>query len=195
MGSFSGFRAKSIGISRWGQLRADVTTWGSGRAFRERARLSKGIPCSRRTARSQPASEAFLVCAYRPCAEVASPRISQRNHADLSRTKRKTIPPVRVNNGPCKENIILGDDVDVLKFPIPLIHGGDGGRYIGTWHTVITKDPDSSWVNWGMYRLMVHDRNTLGCLFPLQQHIGQMYQKYEAMAGPCPWRLQSAGSR
>src|SRR5438552_17616796 len=37
-----------------------------------------------------------------------------------------------------------------------------------------------------MYRLMVHDRNTLGCLFPLQQHIGQMYQKYEAMNHPMP---------
>ena len=79
--------------------------------------------------------------------------------------KEKLIPPIRVNTGPCKENIILGDDVDVLKFPIPLIHGGDGGRYIGTWHTVITKDPDSSWVNWGMYRLMVqrseHSRMSL----------------------------------
>jgi 4-hydroxy-3-polyprenylbenzoate decarboxylase len=33
---------------------------------------------------------------------------------------------------------------------------------------------------------MVHDRNTLGCLFPLQQHIGQMYQKYEAINRPMP---------
>lgn len=107
--------------------------------------------------------------------------------------KGKLIPPVRVNTGPCKENIILGEDVDVLKFPIPLIHGGDGGRYIGTWHTVITKDPDSSWVNWGMYRLMVHDRNTLGCLFPLQQHIGQMYQKYEAMNRPMPVAVAIGG--
>jgi UbiD family decarboxylase len=40
-----------------------------------------------------------------------------------------------------------------------------------------TKDSDSSSVNRGMYRLMVHDRNTLACLFPLQQHIGQMYQE------------------
>jgi len=100
--------------------------------------------------------------------------------------KEKLIKPITVKSGPCKENILLGDDLDLLKFPSPLIHGGDGGRYIGTWHTVITKDPDSSWVNWGMYRLMVHDRNTLGCLFPLQQHIGQMYQKYEAMNHPMP---------
>ena len=28
----------------------------------------------------------------------------------------------------------------------------------------------------GMYRLMAHDRSTLGCLFPLQQHIGQIYK-------------------
>jgi 4-hydroxy-3-polyprenylbenzoate decarboxylase len=46
--------------------------------------------------------------------------------------KEKLIPPVMVKTGPCKENIDIGDAVDVLKFPIPLIHGGDGGRYIGT---------------------------------------------------------------
>jgi len=100
--------------------------------------------------------------------------------------KEKPIKPTLVKSGPCKENILLGKDVDLLKFPAPLIHGGDGGRYIGTWHTVITKDPDSSWVNWGMYRLMIQDRNTLGCLFPLQQHIGQMYQKCEAQNLPLP---------
>ena len=55
--------------------------------------------------------------------------------------KEKLLSPVIVKTGPCKENIDIGDAVDVLKFPIPLIHGGDGGRYIGTWHTVITKDP------------------------------------------------------
>jgi len=100
--------------------------------------------------------------------------------------KEKPVKPVTVKSGPCKENILLGKDVDLLKFPAPLIHGGDGGRYIGTWHTVVTKDPDSEWVNWGMYRLMIQDRNSMGCLFPLQQHIGQMYQKYEAKNQPMP---------
>ena len=100
--------------------------------------------------------------------------------------KQTPIKPAVVKSGPCKEVIRLGKEVDLLSFPSPLIHDGDGGRYIGTWHTVITKDPDSSWVNWGMYRLMVHDRNTLGCLFPLQQHVGQMYAKYEAKNIPMP---------
>ncbi len=107
--------------------------------------------------------------------------------------KEKPIKPSIVKSGPCKENILLGKEVDLLKFPVPLVHGGDGGRYIGTWHTVITKDQDSSWVNWGMYRLMVHDRNTMGCLFPLQQHIGQMYQKYEARNEPMPAAVAIGG--
>ena len=107
--------------------------------------------------------------------------------------KEKPIKPSIVKSGPCKENILLGKEVDLLKFPVPLVHGGDGGRYIGTWHTVITKDPDSSWVNWGMYRLMVHDRSTMGCLFPLQQHIGQMYQKYEARNEPMPAAVAIGG--
>jgi len=55
--------------------------------------------------------------------------------------KEKPIKPSIVKSGPCKENILLGKEVDLLKFPVPLVHGGDGGRYIGTWHTVITKDP------------------------------------------------------
>ena len=107
--------------------------------------------------------------------------------------KEKPLKPERVQNASCKENVLLGDQIDLLKFPVPFIHGGDGGRYIGTWHTVITKDPDSSWVNWGMYRLMVHDRNTMGCLFPLQQHIGQMYQKYEARNQPMPAAVAIGG--
>lgn len=107
--------------------------------------------------------------------------------------KEKLIRPVMVDDAPCKENKMSGDEVDLFKFPIPLIHGGDGGRYIGTWHTVITKDPESSWVNWGMYRLMVHDAKTIGCLFPMQQHIGQMYQKYEAMNRPMPVAVAIGG--
>jgi len=96
--------------------------------------------------------------------------------------KRKNVPikPTLVKDGPCKENIYVREDVDVLKFPAPLLHQGDGGRYIGTWHVVVTRDPDSNWVNWGMYRLMVHDSNTIAVRINPQTHIGfHYYQKYE----------------
>ncbi|MDP2646696.1 MAG: UbiD family decarboxylase [Desulfobacterales bacterium] len=75
----------------------------------------------------------------------------------------KKLPPNTLtrNNAPCKENIMLGDDVNLYKFPSPMIHEGDGGRYIGTWDAVICKDPITGWTNWGMYRFMVHTKNWL----------------------------------
>lgn len=42
------------------------------------------------------------------------------------------IKPKIVNDAPCKENILKGDSVDLLKFPVPLWHSLDGGCYIGT---------------------------------------------------------------
>jgi len=64
-------------------------------------------------------------------------------------------------DAPCKQNILLGDEVDLNKLPAPMIHEGDGGRYIGTWDIVVTKDPETGWSNWGMYRFMVHNEKFL----------------------------------
>ncbi len=78
------------------------------------------------------------------------------------RLERK-IPPriVKKENAPCKENLMIGDEVDLYTFPSPLIHEGDGGRYIGTWDIVVCKDPETGWTNWGMYRFMVHTKDWL----------------------------------
>ncbi len=75
----------------------------------------------------------------------------------------KKIPPrlVKKKGAPCKENIMIGNEVDLYKFPSPMIHEGDGGRYIGAWDVVVCKDPETSWTNWGMYRFMVHTKDLL----------------------------------
>ena len=101
------------------------------------------------------------------------------------RRKKAPLKPVLVSGGPCKENVHLGEEVDLLEFPVPLFHGGDGGRFIGTWCSVITRDPDTGWVNYGTYRMMVHDRQTSGISILPPQHIGlHYYQKYEARSMP-----------
>ncbi|MDP2725593.1 MAG: UbiD family decarboxylase, partial [Syntrophales bacterium] len=75
------------------------------------------------------------------------------------------IKPMLVSKGPCKENIIKGDDIDLFKFGAPMAHDGDGGRYITTWGYVTTRDlEDTGWVNWGMYRQMIHTKNMMGGL-------------------------------
>jgi len=108
--------------------------------------------------------------------------------------KKNPIKPIVVSGGPCKENIHMGDEVDLLEFPVPIFHEGDGGRYIGTWHIVATKDPDSDWVNWGMYRLMVHDEKSMGCVLVPPQHIGKMYyEKYEPREKPMEFAVAIGG--
>src|SRR3990170_261824 len=72
------------------------------------------------------------------------------------------LPPTSVANGPVMENILEGPAVDLLKFPTPRWNELDGGRYIGTDCVVVTRDPEEKWVNLGTYRVMVHDKNTLG---------------------------------
>ena len=71
------------------------------------------------------------------------------------------IPPVYVDDGPVFENIMTGDDINVLAFPSPMWHEDDGGRYIGTGTYNVTQDPDTGWYNMGCYRVMVIDEKTV----------------------------------
>ena len=98
--------------------------------------------------------------------------------------RKNPIKPMLVSDGPCKENIYKGEDVDLFKFPAPMMHDGDGGRYIGTWNAGVCKDPDSAWINYGIYRLMLQDKNSTGVFILPTQHVGIIYKKYEDMNKP-----------
>jgi UbiD family decarboxylase len=67
--------------------------------------------------------------------------------------------PVQVQQGPVLENTMQGDAVDLNQFPAVLWNQYDGGRYIGTGCSVVTRDLESGWVNVGTYRVMKHDKN------------------------------------
>jgi len=107
----------------------------------------------------------------------------------LKRTTSEPIAPVVVDRreAPCKQNILLGDEVDLCKLPAPLVHDGDGGRYIGTWHAVITEGAEGD-VNWGMYRLMLYDsRLMVGAVFPFSDLGKAFHQRYEPRGEPMPF--------
>jgi UbiD family decarboxylase len=82
----------------------------------------------------------------------------------------RPVPHRMVESGPITENVFEGDAVDLLKFPTPLWHPQDGGRYIGTGDAVLTRDPDSAWINTGTYRVQVHSRNTTGLYISPGKH-------------------------
>ena len=100
--------------------------------------------------------------------------------------KLKLITPKNVADGPVCQNIDSGNKVNVLKFPAPRWHREDGGRYIGTMDAIITKDPDSGWVNIGTYRTQAHDEKTLGVYMSPGKHGKIILQKYWSQGKKAP---------
>ena len=103
----------------------------------------------------------------------------------LTEADRRIAPRVE-SDGPVFENVFKGADVDLLKFPTPLWHKEDGGRYIGTGCAIVTRDPDNGWVNLGCYRVMLHDGQHVGVYISPGKHGRQMRDAYFARKEPCP---------
>ncbi len=99
----------------------------------------------------------------------------------------KTIPYEVVSTGPVLENIMEGDAIDVTRFPTPIWHEGDeGNRYIGTGSYDVTRDPDDGWINCGTYRVMVHDKKSVGLYISPGKHGRVHRDKYEARGESMP---------
>jgi UbiD family decarboxylase len=90
----------------------------------------------------------------------------------------KDFDSVQVKTGPVCENV--QKTVDVLAFPSPLWHELDGGRYIGTGCSVVTRDLDSDWVNVGTYRVQVIDRDHVALDMVPGKHGRIHYEKHKA---------------
>ena len=96
------------------------------------------------------------------------------------------VPGQLVEYGPVLENRMTGDEVDLTRFPAPLWHTHDGGRYIGVGDIVVTRDPDSGWVNCGTYRVQVHDANTAGIMISPGKHGRIIREAYWSRGEACP---------
>lgn len=95
-------------------------------------------------------------------------------------------PPIVVESGPIMENLEKDTAIDLNKFPVPIWHELDGGPYIGTADAVITKDPDTSFINVGTYRGQLFDGRSVG-FYSSQGHHGRLHRdKYFKRGEPCP---------
>jgi UbiD family decarboxylase len=85
--------------------------------------------------------------------------------------------PVVTKTGAALDNV--QKSVDLLAFPSPFWHELDGGRYIGTGCSVVTRDLDSEWVNVGTYRVQLHDKNHVGLDMVPGKHGRIHYEKHK----------------
>jgi len=98
----------------------------------------------------------------------------------------KTIPPVTVPTGLLTQNVARGADVNLLKIPAPKWHEQDGGYYIGTGCMVIMRHPDTGWINYGAYRIQVHDRNVASVMCSKGKHGDLIMRRYKELGQRCP---------
>lgn len=110
---------------------------------------------------------------------------SQFNEWWCKRTE-KLIPPNIINEGPCQEEIIEGESIDINRICNIKWHQYDGSSFPGTLSVSITKDPDTSLQNAGIYRMGTLGKNLLGWGAPEYTHGRQHYMKYEKMGRPMP---------
>ncbi|HVN23402.1 MAG TPA: UbiD family decarboxylase [Syntrophorhabdales bacterium] len=77
---------------------------------------------------------------------------------------KRRIPPREISDkdAPINENTLTGEDIDVTMFPAPKMWHHDGGRYIGTGDSIITRDPESGYINLGTYRQMIMNKRQVG---------------------------------
>src|SRR5712664_2676989 len=87
--------------------------------------------------------------------------------------------PVVTKTGSVLENVMRDAAADVLAFPAPLWHELDGGRYIGTGCSVVTRDLDSDWVNVGTYRVQAIDRSHVALDMVPGKHGRMHYEKHK----------------
>ncbi len=100
--------------------------------------------------------------------------------------EKKKIAPRIVAGGPVLENVQRDGELDLWKFPVPKWHELDGGRFIGTGCLVIMQDPDSEWINAGVYRVQAHDRDLASVMISRGKHGDIIMQKYFERGRTCP---------
>ncbi len=90
------------------------------------------------------------------------------------------------DRAPCKEVVRTGGDVDLLSFPWPYIHQGDGGRYSNL-HTIVAPDEDAKWGSWSSHRMMIHDDEQASLLLLAGEQVPNLYYyEYEPRDEPMP---------
>ena len=100
----------------------------------------------------------------------------------------RKIPPRTIpeSKAPVNEVILNGKDIDITAFPSPKMWPLDGGRYLGTWDVLVTRDLEDGHVNLGTYRQMIHSPRELFCYWSPGKDARLQSERYWAAGKPFP---------
>jgi len=102
----------------------------------------------------------------------------------LARAERR-IPPVLRENGPVREVVLTGAEVDLGRLPVFRHFTEDAGPYI-TSGIVIARDPDTGVRNASFHRMHVRGRTRIGTSLHSRRHLWDYQRRAEARQLPVP---------
>ncbi len=91
----------------------------------------------------------------------------------------QTIPQTSVN-----QITLKGAEANMEKLPVPWWSPLDAGRYVGTWHLNITKDPETGMRNIGIYRMQMIDGKKAFVSFSPRSDFAKHLEKAEQTDQP-----------
>jgi UbiD family decarboxylase len=97
---------------------------------------------------------------------------------------RSPISPLRALDAVIFEHVLGQNQVNLLQLPVPHWNETDAGRYIGTWHVNITRDPDDGAYNLGVYRMQVLGPRLATISTSAKSHLGIHFLKAESKGQP-----------
>ncbi len=96
----------------------------------------------------------------------------------LSKCLDNPIKTVKVTKAVCQENIITGDEIDLMKIPIPDHAPKDGGPFI-TGGVIVSKELNGTKQNLSFQRMMVKGKDKLGIMINEWRHLKDFYDAAE----------------
>lgn len=111
----------------------------------------------------------------------------------VSELAKGRIKPEVVATAPCKEVVLKDADVDLTRLPLFLHHDRDGHAYTND-NLVVTQDPDTKVMDWGVYRSMFRTKNEKMFDMTCTSHRGRLNGlKYQAQGRNMPVAIVIGG--
>jgi UbiD family decarboxylase len=113
---------------------------------------------------------------------------AKRSFREVRRAVRERVAhpvePELVEASPVEHVTQTGDALDLTTLPVPWWSREDGGRYLGTWHLNITRDPETGERNVGVYRMQLSGPRTALVSASAGSHLKAQLRRAEALDRP-----------
>lgn len=103
----------------------------------------------------------------------------------LAKCLDNPIKPRVVDEAPCHENVLTGDQVDMSRVPVPIHAPKDGGPII-TGGVIVSKSINGTRQNLSFQRMHVKGKDKISIMINEWRHLKEFYDEAEAQGKPLP---------